>query len=78
MNGRLVGTGALSVAASSLWMCAITLPGSEPSALLIAVGVLAPWAVSLPTLALMEYRIARDDVRVSIEDANRAVKEVTR
>lgn len=77
-RGRLIGTGALSVAAGALWMCGVTLPGAEPSPLLISIGLAAPWAVSLPTLLLMERRIARDDVRAPIEHQHRTEKERVR
>jgi hypothetical protein len=77
-RGRLIATGALSVAAGALWMCGASLPGTEPTPMLIGIGLIAPWAVSLPTLALMERRIARDDRRAPIERQHRTERERVR
>jgi arginine exporter protein ArgO len=63
---RLVGTAVLCVLADILWYAAAAfgLAGMSPSWRILVAGIIPP-AVGWTTLLAMEWRIARDDVRVA-------------
>lgn len=69
---RLAGLAVLCSLGSTLWigspgwLAALpVLPDADLSWRLVGYGLLVPWSTGLTTLAFMEWRIARDDVRVA-------------
>lgn len=82
---RLAALIVLCSIASTLWIGAPSwlervplLPDADWSWWLVAYGLVIPWGVGWVTLAFMEWRIARDDVRVARQQPQPERAEVVR